>query len=60
MSAKPNSTTYRNAKKIIERGNYEYNDMMEKLDVFLLGDRITKEEYNELVALMDSQKKATE
>lgn len=48
--------TYRNCKKLIEAGRYEYSDMMNKLDVFLLGDRVTQEQYTELVALMDSQK----
>lgn len=48
--------TYRNCKKLIEAGRYEYDDMMNKLDVFLLGDRVTQEQYTELVALMDSKK----
>lgn len=48
--------TYRNCKKLIEAGRYEYNDMMNKLDVFFLGDRITQEQYTELVALLDSKK----
>lgn len=45
-------STYKLAKSIIEGGNYEYNDMMKKLDVFLLGGRITLDQYNELVGLM--------
>lgn len=49
--------TYKNCKKLIENDRYEYNDMMQKLDVFLLGNRITVVEYKELVALMDSKKK---
>ena len=44
--------TYRNCKKIIEAGRYEYEDMMNKLDVFLLGNRITQAEYEELVQTM--------
>ncbi|WP_404988159.1 hypothetical protein [Clostridium culturomicium] len=48
--------TYRNCKKLIEAGRYEYDDMMNKLDVFLLGDRVTQEQYTELVGMMDSQK----
>lgn len=48
--------TYRNCKKLIEAGRYEYDDMMNKLDVFLLGDRITQAQYTELVALMDNSK----
>lgn len=41
--------TYRNCKKLIEAGRYEYNDMLNKLDVFLLGNRITQTEYEELI-----------
>lgn len=48
--------TYRNCKKLIEAGRYEYDDMSAKLDVFLLGDRITIEEYNELVQMMNDRK----
>ena len=48
--------TYRVAKNMIMNSNYEYNDMLKKLDVFLLGDRITQENYTELVSLMDEQK----
>lgn len=44
--------TYKNCKKLIEAGRYEYEDMMNKLDVFLLGDRITQMEYEELRNLM--------
>lgn len=44
--------TYTLCKKIIESGNYDKADMMNKLDVFLLNDRITDAQYNELVALM--------
>lgn len=48
--------TYKNCKKLIEAGRYEYDDMMNKLDVFLLGDRITEEEYKELVQMMNDRK----
>ena len=48
--------TYRNCKKLIELGRYEYSDMMNKLDVFLLGDRITQEQYDELVKMMNDRK----
>ena len=47
--------TYKNCKKLIEAGRYEYDDMKEKLDVFLLGDRITKAQYEELVQMMDDK-----
>lgn len=48
--------TYKNCKKLIVAGRYEYDDIMNKLDVFLLGNRITQEQYKELVELMDSKK----
>ena len=44
--------TYRLCKVIINRGGYDKADMMQKLDVFLLNNRITEEQYNELVGLM--------
>ena len=44
--------TYILCKKIIEGGNFERNDLLVKLDVFLLGDRITQGQYEELVNLM--------
>ena len=58
--------TYKNFKKVIEnqikRRNAEVitaeeyetfkSDMIDKLDVFLLNNRITKEQYNELVGIM--------
>ena len=46
--------TYKNCKKLIEKNKYEYNDMLEKLDVFLLVNRITTEQYYELVKMMES------
>ena len=44
--------TYKVAKMMITNGNYEYSDMLKKLDIFLLGNRITEEQYTELVGLM--------
>ena len=44
--------TYNVCKRLIQNGNFEKNDMTMKLDVFLLNDRITREQYNELVGLM--------
>lgn len=44
--------TYQNCKRLILSGNYTYNDMCNKLDVFLLRDRITKDQYDELMNLM--------
>ena len=46
--------TYKVAKMMITNGNYEYDDMLRKLDVFLLGNRITQEQYTELVGLMNA------
>ena len=41
---------------LIERGRYETTEeMMEKLDIFLMGNRITSEEYQELVALLEKK-----
>lgn len=44
--------TYARLKKLIERGTYNKEDMLNKLDVFLMANRITEEQYNELTALM--------
>lgn len=45
--------TYNLCKRVIQNGNYVKEDMLVKLDVFLLNDRITQEQYNELIALME-------
>ena len=48
--------TYKMCKKIIENGNYNTKEeMSEKLDVFLLNNRITQVEYTELVTLLNSK-----
>lgn len=47
--------TYRLMKRIIERGGYDRESTMDKLDVFLMADRITPEEYQELVDLMGGE-----
>lgn len=36
--------TYERCKKLIQNGSYEQEDMLKKLDVFLLADRITTEQ----------------
>lgn len=47
---------YKMCLTVINRKTYSSKEeMKEKLDVFLLGDRITREQYNELVELLDSQ-----
>ena len=40
--------TYARLKKLISRGAYDKEDMMNKLDVFLMANRITEEQYQEL------------
>ena len=40
-------------KNKITRGNYNQDDLKNKMDVYLLCNRITEEQYNELMALMD-------
>lgn len=43
---------YNLMKRIIERGNYDKAATMDKLDAFLAADRLTADEYKELVAMM--------
>lgn len=43
---------YNVCKKLILSGNYDKADMVKKLDIYLLKDRITEEQYNELMRLM--------
>lgn len=48
--------TYTLCKKLIENDRYgTKEEMMTKLDVFLLNNRITQEQYTELVALLESK-----
>lgn len=44
---------YKLMKRIITRGGYDRDEMMNKLDAFLAADRITAEQYKELMAMMD-------
>lgn len=44
--------TYKLMKRIIQKGGYDRESTLLKLDVFLMADRITAEEYQELVDLM--------
>lgn len=46
-------SAYSLMKRIIERGDYDKDSVMEKLDAFLAADRLTVEEYRELVAMME-------
>ena len=43
---------YNLMKRIITRGNYDRADVLDKLDTFFAANRITKEQYNELVAMV--------
>lgn len=47
--------TYKNCKKVIESGNYDYESMCNMLDTFLLRKRINQAQYDELMDLMDSK-----
>lgn len=48
--------TYTLCKKVIENKTYGIKEeMMLKLDVFLLNNRITQEQYTELVDLLNEQ-----
>lgn len=48
--------TYKLCIAVIERGTYgTKEEMSEKLDVFLLNNRITEDEYNELISLLNSK-----
>ena len=48
--------TYKLMKRIITKGGYDRENTLLKLDVFLMADRITAEEYQELVELMGGAK----
>lgn len=45
--------TYGYLKKIIARGGYDAEELKDKLDVFLMANRITGEQYNELLAMVE-------
>lgn len=44
--------TYLRLKKLIQNGTYVKETLMNQLDVFLMANRITEEQYNELLDLM--------
>ncbi len=46
---------YKLMKRIIERGGYDRAATMDKLDAFLAADRLTAEEYKELLAMMGNE-----
>lgn len=43
---------YNLMKRIITRGGYDRAATLDKLDAFLAADRLTTEQYQELIALM--------
>lgn len=45
------TTVFIMCKKLIEKGKTD--GLMDKLDAFLANDRLTVEEYNELVAMLE-------
>lgn len=45
-------TTYDFCKFLITKGRYAYEDMAAKLDLLMLNNRITDQQYAELAALM--------
>lgn len=48
--------TYKLCLTVINKNTYgTKEEMLEKLDVFLLNNRIKQEEYNELAALLESR-----
>lgn len=47
---------YKLMKRIIERGRYDKDATMDKLDAFLAADRLTTDQYKELVELMEGKK----
>lgn len=44
---------YNLLKKLILRGDYNKEDLLNKMDTYLLFGRITQEQYNELAELME-------
>lgn len=47
--------TYKALKSQIGRKSYiTKEDVQQKMDIFLIGDRITQDQYNELLTLLDA------
>lgn len=44
---------YKMLKAKIENGTYDKEDLLKKMDVYLLKNRITEEQYHELYELME-------
>ena len=45
--------TYENMKKVIEGGKKEAENLLSMCDIFLMNNRITSDQYNELVTLIN-------
>ena len=52
MRLEETTMTYKLMKRIITKGGYDEEKTKQKLDVFLMADRITTDEYQELMELM--------
>ena len=46
---------YNLLKRVIINGSYDKQELLNKMDVYLLYNRITQAQYDELVAMMNSQ-----
>lgn len=46
--------TYKTLKKVLESGNKNNVVTLDKLDIFLIGNRLTEEEYKELVEMLNA------
>lgn len=46
--------TYKTLKRVLDNGNKDNAVTIEKLDIFLIGNRITDKEYKELVEILNS------
>ncbi len=46
--------TFDRLKKLIENGKYNKEDLLNKMDIFLLCNRITNENYQELLKMMEA------
>lgn len=46
--------TFERLKKLIENGKYNKEDLLNKMDIFLLCNRISNENYQELLKMMEA------
>lgn len=49
------SLAYRACSALIKAGRYTRDDMMDKLDLYLAMDRMTSDEYQEIVGMMPDE-----